>query len=348
MHSSYLFRTAGILALLSAFIVGGTSCGKKRNTPDVSHIEVEAEVQRFDRQLFALDTNNIDIALQGLIDSVPFTEFFIDFILGYRVVASDSTVSREEIVRGYITHPEVRALYDTVQQHFGNLDQLEEDLHVAFQYFKYYFPELDPPEVYTMISEYHTALLLPPEEEAIVVSLDLFMGPDYEIYRYHPLNLPAYISRTLTLNQLAARIVEAMVDDLVGESKHGRLLDVMVNEGKKLYLIDMLLPNTPDSVKWGYTSGQTEWVKDNEYQMWVYLLDENLLYEDNLNRFRKLVDYSPTSPGMPPESPGRTANWLGLQIVKAYMSRFPETTIRELLSIDDAQEILTRSRYKPD
>lgn len=338
-------KTTGAAALLLLFLLLG--CTKGKNIPDVSHIEVEVEIQRFEQDLFALDTNRMQEELQRLSEKYPFTDFFINYVLGYQVVAEVDSISREEVVKGFITHPEVIALYDTVMQHYNDLSPIESELEEAFRLFKYYFPNLEPPLVYTMISEYNTALMLPPEEEAVMVSLDLFLGPDYPVYNYHPLNLPRYITRTLTREQMTARIVQAIADDLVGESRRGRLLDIMVNEGKKLYIMDKLLPRTPDSIKWGYTAEQTAWVKNNEYQMWVHFIEEDLLYSDDMNRLRKLVDHSPTSPGMPPESPGRTANWVGLQVVKAYMQRFPETTLPELIRLRDAQQLLDRSRYKP-
>jgi hypothetical protein len=50
---------------------------------------------------------------------------------------------------------------------------------------------------------------------------------------------------------------------------------------------------------------------------------------------------------MPPESPGRTANWIGWQIVKSYMRRNPANTLDDLILEKDAQAILDASKYKP-
>jgi hypothetical protein len=50
---------------------------------------------------------------------------------------------------------------------------------------------------------------------------------------------------------------------------------------------------------------------------------------------------------MPKAAPGRTANWLGWQMVKSYMKRFPETTFEELINMQDSQALMDQSRYKP-
>ena len=122
---------------------------------------------------------------------------------------------------------------------------------------------------------------------------------------------------------------------------------MMIHNGKKLYALDLLLPYTPDSVKLEVTPAQVSWLEDNELEMWAHLLKEELLYSSNWQDIRKLVDYSPHSPGMPPEAPGRSANWIGWQIVKAYMGKHPETSLPQLFALQDAQALLDESRYKP-
>jgi hypothetical protein len=81
--------------------------------------------------------------------------------------------------------------------------------------------------------------------------------------------------------------------------------------------------------------------------MWAYFIKEELLYNSEWAKIRKYVDYSPNSPGMPPQAPGRTANWLGWQMVKAYMRQFPDTSLEDMLQIADAQNLLDAAKYKP-
>ena len=50
---------------------------------------------------------------------------------------------------------------------------------------------------------------------------------------------------------------------------------------------------------------------------------------------------------MPSEAPGRTANFVGWRIVREYMQRHPQASMEDLLAVEDAQELLDRSRYKP-
>jgi hypothetical protein len=95
------------------------------------------------------------------------------------------------------------------------------------------------------------------------------------------------------------------------------------------------------------SKAQAAWLPDNEREMWAFFLKENLFYSGDYQKIRKYIEYSPGSPGMPDEAPGRTANWVGWQIIKAYMTRYPDTTMEQLIALKDAQKILDDSKYKP-
>jgi len=50
---------------------------------------------------------------------------------------------------------------------------------------------------------------------------------------------------------------------------------------------------------------------------------------------------------MPPEAPGRIANWIGLKIVESYFRQHPETSLQELIELQDSDAFLQASKYKP-
>jgi len=112
-------------------------------------------------------------------------------------------------------------------------------------------------------------------------------------------------------------------------------------------LLDHLLPYTQDSLKLGFTSAQTNWCQGNEFAMWAFFLKEELLYSNDHKKFKSLVSDSPYATGMPEEAPGKAGNWMGWQIVKSYMARFPETSLQELIDLKDSADFLNKSRYKP-
>lgn len=64
-----------------------------------------------------------------------------------------------------------------------------------------------------------------------------------------------------------------------------------------------------------------DWVRNNELEIWSFFTEQNLIYETNVNRINKYINPSPDSPGMPADAPGQTANYIGYQMITAYMEK---------------------------
>lgn len=327
----------GIFCLLILFSISACVFDKGKNIPDVSQIDVDLKVKHFEKDLLALDTNKLIVGKEKL--KVEYPVFFDELYLGKIL----PVLQREDVFSAFVKSEGIRHLIDTVGLVYGDFSKEKEELQEAFRFHKYYFPEKEIPKVVTFISEYSYGAFT--YEGVLGIGLDFFLGVDYPLY--DPNIFPRYIRRTMNREHLVSRAMEAVANDLVGDTKGEKLLDIMIHNGKILYVLDALLPHTPDSIKLGYTQQETEWVKENELQMWAHFLGEDLLYSTSLRDIRKLVDHSPNSPGMPADAPGRTANWTGWQIVKAYMSRYPETTLTQLIEETDAQQILNKAKYKP-
>lgn len=323
-------------------------CNKSNDIPDVSHIKAEVKIKRFEKDLFSLDTSGMAGSLEALDQSYPeFAPLFFGQILG----SLDPRVApegHEAYVKGFITHPEVRKLYDTTMIVYPDLAFLEKDLEKAFQYLKFYFPGAEEPDLTTFISEYTIGYFIY-GKNSLALGLDFFLGAEYPYAGYNPgnANFSSYLTRTFNRDHLAMKALLPLADDLTGAPAGNRLLDFMIHNGKKLYILDHLLPFVSDTVIMEYTPAQLAWCKDNELDIWAHFLREDLLYSSSQRDIRKLVEYSPDSPGMPPEAPGRTANWIGWQIVKAYMKRNPQLSMQALIDQRDAQAILDLSKYKP-
>jgi hypothetical protein len=58
------------------------------------------------------------------------------------------------------------------------------------------------------------------------------------------------------------------------------------------------------------------------------------------------VGDGPKTPELGDESPGYIALYMGRQVVRTYMEKFPETPLDKLLQLD-AKTILNESKYKP-
>ena len=340
------FSTFFIL-FLSAICLSSCLGDKDKNIPDVSGVQVEVKVNRFDQDLFSIDTNQVASGIEKLEEKYPdFTDFYLTRALQIKK-PWDTTGAYREYTKGFITYPFVRDLHHKVDSVYGDFGSIKKELEKGFKFYKHYFPEKEVPEFYTFISEFSYGIAIPPKGNAIAIGLDLFLGKDYAPYGYPPLSLPKYIVRTNDKKHLPSKIFKGIVEDITGPVKGNRFIDHIIQNGKKLYILDQLLPYESDSIKLGYTAEQTAWVNAFELDIWGYFLKEELMYSDDFQAFKSLVTTAPKSAGLTEESPGEVGNWMGWQIVKAYMQRHPETTLNELIALEDVQEILSKARYKP-
>ncbi|MFD2147807.1 hypothetical protein [Mucilaginibacter antarcticus] len=141
-------------------------------------------------------------------------------------------------------------------------------------------------------------------------------------------------------------------EDMFVESDDNKtLLSKMVYNGKILYFMDQVLPNVPDSLKIGFTSQQIKWCDDFKSTIWGYMLEQNLLYETDLQKIQTYINEAPFTPqfgGLQgnPSAP-KLGVWTGWQIVKQYMEKHPDVTLQQLMVNNDAQQILNDSKYRP-
>ncbi|MCB0635647.1 MAG: hypothetical protein KDC54_03465 [Lewinella sp.] len=339
------------LTFTSLLLLALASCSEPREAaPDVSHLDASLEIHRFEQDLFGLDTNNLAAGLQALRTEYPeFLDIFTTNVLEIGPI-DDPSQAQLDFLRGMIEFPALRKLQDTIQIVYPNLSDIQAELEQALRYYQYYFPDQPAPQrLVTYLSEYTYAAFLYGQND-LAVGLDMFLGADYPYQRFNPGNayFSNYLIRTYNRDHLTAKVVRVLVEDLLPPTRGDRLLDMMIENGKRLYFMEKLLPEMADTVLFEVTPEQMTWLRDNELNMWSYFLSEDLLYSSQYQDIRKLVEPSPSGqPILPPESPGGAANYIGLRIVAAFMERHPELPLSELLLYNDTQQILDDSRYKP-
>ncbi len=340
-----------VAALLSFFILfnacrsgGGDD---SRPVPDVSKIKVNIQLDRFDLDLWAVDTNR-------LADGVAFLEKkYPDFapVLFNQILKNprDPKEKPEQILASLVLPPEMRGLKDSVERAFGDFSKEKKELARLCQYYRHYFPGKPVPR-FLVVSTGYGYGAFPVSDSLFCLSPEFFLGENHPAYRTM-LDLPDFIRRRMDPKYLTSQVAESLAADAVGPPSGGRkLLDEIFWNGKAWFAKDALLPEAPDSIKWGFTQKQMDWCRQNELEIWSYILDKKLLYSTERDKFKKLTGESPNAGDDPPalrEAPGRVANWLGYRICCAWMRRHPGMKLDDLLAQRDPQKFLEEARYKP-
>jgi hypothetical protein len=349
------FRTpAKVIQLLSTVLllslVGLAGCGDgEEKAPDVSGVKIDLKTYRFDQDLAAIDTNNVGGALTQLHQKYPdFLNFYLDTLMGFGILGnySNDNPALSQAFRPYLLHKDYRGLFDTVNKHYPDTKDIDEQLTKGFKYLKHYIPTTPEPKVVYMITWLGNWAAIT-YENILGIGLDMFLGPQYPYYKSR--NIPDYMGNKLTKEYIPVAVFRAIYQDKAPFIMENRnLLDMMIQRGKELYFLAKVLPFVPEHVRLAYTPGQQEWCQQNEGQIYNFFVQQNLLYDNNWQKILRYVNDGPTSAGMAAESPGNTGSWLGLQIVKAYMSNYTEMSLEQLMKEQkDPQRFLQESRYKP-
>jgi len=341
-----------ILILASSIFLA--ACGSGNKSPNVSDIKVDLQTLRFEKDFFAMDTNNLPASFETLSKKYPgFSLEFTEQILGIPMM--DTSGMKYYAMKRFLS--DYRPIKDSVDLAIGDFTQKEAAIKKGLQYLKYYFPDYQAPkQIITFIGPldayaegrtggYGDIIT----SEALAVGLQLHLGSNSVIYTSEQGQrlYPAYISRRFDPAYIPVNCMKNMIDDFFpGLSTDKSLLDLMVDKGKRLYILDKLMPETPDSLKIGYTANQLKGAEKNEGLIWNFFTENNLLFETDAQKIKSYVGDGPKTMELGDESPGYIALFTGRQIVRAYMENNPKTSLKDLLSLD-AKTILNGSKYKP-
>ena len=98
----------------------------------------------------------------------------------------------------------------------------------------------------------------------------------------------------------------------------------------------------------GFTTDQMKFCRNNEDQMWQYLIENDLLFSTDQFIISKLTGEAPFTSYFTNESPGRAGVWIGFRIVEAYMMKNPQDNgLKDLMNETDVQLMLEKAKYNP-
>jgi hypothetical protein len=320
------------------------SNSSKKNV-DVSSIQIAFKEIRFDRELFACDTAQLEKAIEAIGNKYPdFSNVYFKELTGF--YKNNDQTSFLQTVGHFLRYKDYRDLYDTVQHHYPNMDAVNDELKSAFQHIHYYFPEQKWGTVYYFISGLNnwSAVTI---DSCIGIGLDMHLGKQYPYYA--SVQLPEYQIARCEKEYIPINACKAIFEDMFPYSMDGKtMLDIMIRKGKEMLFIESILPNATEHSLIGYTPAQLAWCKDNEAMIWHAFAQQKLIYATNWQDIMPYLQDGPTSIGMPQESPGNIGTFIGWQIIHAYLQKHPSATLQEILNNqNEAQQFLQASSYRP-
>ena len=305
-------------------------------SPDISTESFSLSLEQFEDTLANIQSKK---ALAAFLTRQPLIR---DHMLRRAEYPNDS-VFLDEMFRRF-SNPAIDTLLTETRQNFGDLADLKSQFKTAFAHLKYYYPDFTPPKVKTLITGLDTDLFV--SDTLIMVSLDFFLGPeakfrpktyDYLLRRYDPEDI---VTSSLLIYGISDRFNKTNLKDRT-------VLAEMIAYGKSFYFAKHMLPCIPDSVLIWYTDEEIKGARQNEDLIWARLIQDKVFFSTSMIDKKNYLGDRPVTIQVGEKCPGRIGQWVGWQVVKKYMDVHPETTLPELMNIDNAQALFKESQYKP-
>ena len=310
-------NTKKILMILFFFVC--VSCDKK-----VSLKDNKIEVVRFEKLFY----NSGSADLNQIKNKYPF--FFPDSY-------------PDSVWLNRLQDPIQLEIFNEITIQYDSVIFLETGL---FKFFKSHIELVDKfitPQVITVNTDidYRNKVIL--TDSLLLIGLDNYLGPNHKFYD----GIPEYIKEDFTIPGIFSDVAEKYAYANIPRIEFYTFLDKIIYYGKVLYYKDFTL-DIEDRYKIGYSKVKMKWAKENEYFVWTYFIENNILFNPDNNLESRFINDSPFSRfylEIDNESSEMIGKYIGWQIVKSYMKN-NETSLKNMLNKSPI-DIYNNSKYKP-
>ena len=305
---------------------------------------VNIEILRLEKDLFSLNPDEI----AGKIPELRHKYGKFLSLFGYVINAGEvSDPLFGESLTAFCTDKQNNDVFRLTMEKYPDLSDVEKGLEDAFSHYLHYFPAREVPSVYSCITGFNNSIIT--GDSVLGIGLDRYLGADCE---YYPrLEIYNYMAARMTSDYIVPDCLYGWAASEWDMKSMGystdNVLTEIIHEGKLKYFEKCMLPDVSDEIIFGFTPGQMNFCRNNEGQMWQYLVENELIFKTDQFTIRKLVGEAPFTSYFTNESPGKAAVWTGFRIVESYMSANRQENLESLMLNTNVQEILEKAKYNP-
>ncbi|HKK43832.1 MAG TPA: hypothetical protein VJ963_15560 [Bacteroidales bacterium] len=332
------------LLVLTVLISVVISCKRNPYKINTSGINVDIKIKRLEKDLFSLNPDQI-------ISSVPALKAkYGSFLQLFSYVINTGDINENsfgDLLVRFCTDKLNNEVYNATMKVYPDVNSIQNDLDNAFRHYLYYFPMKAVPAVCTCITGFNNSIIT--GDSVLGISLDRYLGAGCE---YYPrLQIYKYMSDRMTPSYIVPDCMYAWASTEWDFSSEGypadNVLAEMLHEGKLKYFEKCMMPEKPDTLIFGFSPAQMDFCRNNEGQMWQYLVEHKLLFSTDQFTIRKLTGEAPFTTFFSNESPGKATVWIGFRIIESYMSKNRGVELSKLMTDADLQGILQKAKYNP-
>lgn len=337
-----------IFLFISISLLIFTSCSKDKKATLIDPStgkEITMKINRFEDVLFDHSQQDLKAHLKANFE-------------GYKPLFNTTLEDPEyfQMVSSFAKDSTMISAYNTVKQRYPNLDWIANQVTSAFSILIEEYPNTKIPKLYSFMFgpadfSYSYSKRVVAQEDFITIAIDLYSINALQENQFY-VQYPKYIMSMLDSAYIVPDIMSAYLRNvttqnipLIEESHEASLADIIIERGKYYYALKKLLPKSSINSLFRYSPDQMDWVEKNEYNIWGFIIQNNLLYSKDRTQYMHMITEGPTTKGLN-GSPSRLGDYIGYKIVEKYM-KGKNKSLKEMFEIKDGKEILKESSYKP-
>ena len=237
-----------------------------------------------------------------------------------------------------------KLIKSSVDSVFLDFSSIEDDLSSLYKHIKYYNPSLKKPRLITVFSDvdYRNKVIV--TDTIVLIGIDNYLGSEHVFYT----SFYKHIRKNLNKNQIVVDLADKYASKMINQPVREIFLDELIYQGKKMYLKDLWLPKSEEYSRIGYTADELNWAEDNEFYIWQYFIENEILYDNNSKLYDRFIARGPFSRfnlQLDSESPSSLGIYIGWKIVKSFMKNNDIKLVDMLQS--DSQYIFKNAKFKP-
>ncbi|GAB3797559.1 hypothetical protein GCM10028819_16740 [Spirosoma humi] len=244
-----------------------------------------------------------------------------------------------------VNNPALNEFNNQIQNEFGDMADLKNQLAEAFTAIRKNFPDFKAPKIVTLVTGFLGPDLVV-TDSLIVIGIDYFAGPKAK-YRPPGQEFPQYILRRYQKEYIVPAIIFAISDKYNAANRADQtMLADMVYYGKGYVFTKTMLPEVADSLIIGYSDKQLTQTFNAQDVVWAHFIDNQLLYQTSPAIKQRYLNERPFTAEIGQACPGAIGRWVGWRIVGRYHDEHSRVSISELMRMADARMIFEQSGYK--
>lgn len=333
-------RFNSVLFMGSIFFLFFISCQGKRKekTPDISQVHLSLPIEHFERDFFAMSAKgDLSTNLKAL--KKKYGAFYTDFL--YSIAAFSPRQDDDPVASAVSFIQKYKSVADSIPIYYPKLERHLAQIEAGLKRAKVYFPKaLIPQRIITYVGPFDSYGAFY-ADKYLAIGLQQFLGPDYKAYQSDYL-INLYGSQkihTFSENYIPATALRTWLDGTFPQKTgHLRLIDLMVEEGRKIYALKRLLPQTDDKILLGYSLQQFQWCENTQSSLMHYFSKDNLFETQQPEQIIQYTSDQFIGPGLPDKFPSNIGKFIGWKLVSKYMDNHKNCSLQDLFQLN-LQEI---------